>query len=60
MSVLAWWAIPVGATLIAILVVYLVHRPRHKDESRQSIREFQQFRSALGQQTGRPPTHPGE
>ena len=60
MSVLAWWAIPVGATLIAVLVAYLVNRPRRKDESRRSIREFQQFRSALGQQTGRPPAPPGE
>lgn len=54
MSVLAWWAIPVGATLIAVVVAYLVDRPHRRDESRRSIREFQRFRSALGQ---RPPRH---
>ena len=52
MSVLAWWAIPVGAVLIALVVAYFVSRPNRRDESRRSIREFQQFRSALGQ---RPP-----
>lgn len=54
MSVLAWWAIPVGATLIAVIVAYLVNRPRRRDESRRSVREFQQFRNVLGQQTRRP------
>lgn len=54
MSVLAWWAIPVGATLIAVIVAYLVNRPARRDESRRSIREFQQFRNALDQQSRRP------
>jgi hypothetical protein len=60
MSVLAWWAIPIGATLIAVLVAYLVNRPRRADGARRSVREFQQFRSALEQQTRRPPTNSGE
>lgn len=54
MSVLAWWAIPVGATLIAVVIAYLVNRPRRRDESRRSVREFQRFRSALGQRPRRP------
>jgi len=54
MSVLAWWSIPIGATLIAVVVAYLVNRPRRRDESRRSVREFQKFRSALGQQVRRP------
>lgn len=54
MAVLAWWAIPVGATLIAVIVAYLVNRPRRRDESRRSVRDFQRFRSILGQQTRRP------
>lgn len=51
MSVLTWWAIPVGATFIAICIVFLAgHHPRRRvDESRRSVREFQQFRSALSQ-----------
>jgi hypothetical protein len=60
MSVLAWWAIPIGATLIAVLVAYLVNRPRRAGGAWRSVREFQQFRSALEQQTRRPPTHGGE
>lgn len=56
MSILAWWAIPVGATLAALVVAYLVNRPHRRDESRRSIREFQQFRTALGQ---RPPRRGG-
>lgn len=49
MSVLSWWAIPVGATLIAILVMYVVNRPRRRShECQRSIHEFQQFRTALG------------
>jgi len=56
MSVLTWWAIPVGATIVAIVAMYLINRPRRSDESQRSIREFQEFRSALRQ---RPGQHPG-
>lgn len=53
MSVMAWWAIPVVATLVAIVAVYWANRP-HRSESDRSIEEFQRFRSALGQQTTGP------
>lgn len=50
MSVLAWWLIPLVATLIAIVVMSLANRPRGPGPSDRSVEEFQRFRTALEQQ----------
>lgn len=50
MSVLAWWLIPLVATLSAIVVMSLANRTRGPGPSDRSVEEFQRFRSALEQQ----------
>jgi hypothetical protein len=47
MSAIAWWGIPIGATLLAMLWVTWRSRPRHPPGTRESVEEYARFRAAL-------------
>lgn len=50
MSVLAWWLVPLAATLAAIALMAVANRPRGPGPSDRSVEEFQRFRDALQEQ----------
>lgn len=47
MSAMAWWLIPLGATLVAILVASLVNRPHKFVEKYDQVEQFHRFREAM-------------
>lgn len=47
MSVLWWWAIPIGATLVTTLWFALRNRTATPEQQRQGIAEMEAMRSAL-------------
>ncbi|HET9900863.1 MAG TPA: hypothetical protein VFR46_07350 [Actinomycetes bacterium] len=47
MSAIAWWGIPIGATLLAMLWVTWRSRPRHRVAARETVAEYARFRAAL-------------
>jgi hypothetical protein len=53
MGVLAWWLIPAGATLLAILWVVWRARPRRPVDGTRGMAELDRFRSAMSRQIDR-------
>lgn len=51
MSALYWLMIPVGATLVAMLVATWVGRPRRSVEKYDQVEQFQKFREAMEDET---------
>ena len=51
MGVLAWLGVPAAATILAIAWVHWTARPRGPVETRESLADFERFRSAMS----RPP-----
>ena len=47
MGALAWWAIPIVSTLVAIVWVALVNRPRPREDAHDSMRDYERLRAAL-------------
>lgn len=47
MSAIAWWGIPVGATLLAILWVSWASRPKPRIGVHESLQQHERFRRAL-------------
>jgi hypothetical protein len=45
---IAWWAIPIGATLLAVAWVSFVSRPKPPADPHDSVEDYRRFRSALG------------
>lgn len=46
-SIVLWWAIPLGATLLTMLWVWWVGRSRNPDDVLGSTQRFDQFRAAM-------------
>jgi len=55
MSVLVWWAIPIGATLSTILWFGLRNRAATPEQQRQGIAELEAMRTALSKPLPRNP-----
>lgn len=54
MEALAWWGIPIGATLLAIVWVTVANRPRRPADPHESMEQYARFRAALdAARTGR-------
>lgn len=47
LGVLVWWAIPAGATLIAIVAVSFRARPKRPKDGTRAMADLHQFRSAM-------------
>jgi hypothetical protein len=47
MSALAWWLIPITATLLAIVWVTWINRPRKPADPHDTLAEHRRFRDAL-------------
>ena len=47
LGVLVWWAIPAGATLVAIIAVSLRARPKRPKDGTRAMADLHQFRSAM-------------
>ena len=47
MEAIAWWAIPIGATLVAVVWVSLVSRPKPPADPHDSVEDYERFRAAL-------------
>lgn len=50
MWVLTWWLIPIGATLLAIVVMAVLDRAGGPGPGDRSVEQFQRFQSAMQQQ----------
>lgn len=48
MSALAWWLIPIGATILAIAWVSWASRPKPPADVHDTLRSYERFRRALG------------
>lgn len=48
MSALAWWLIPLGATLLALVWAAMRSRPRRAVDPHSSIADMDRFRAAMG------------
>jgi hypothetical protein len=57
---IAWWAIPIGATLVAIVWVSLVSRPKPRADPHDSVAEYARFRAALDSSRGTAGPPPAE
>jgi hypothetical protein len=60
-----WWAIPIGATLAAILWAALAGRPKPPADTHDSLQSHQRFRAAMehdtfGDRRRRGPDEPGQ
>lgn len=55
MSALAWWAIPVVATLLAIGYVSWASRPKPREDVHDSLKAHERFRAALERRPGERP-----
>lgn len=49
MAAIAWWGIPIGATLISVLWASRVSRPRRPGSVHDTVESYQRFRAALEQ-----------
>ena len=50
MIVLAWLAVPIGATILAIAWTHWTSRPRRPLETHESVADFEKFRTAMARQ----------
>ena len=53
MSVLVWWLIPVGSTLLAVAWVSWRLRPRRPADAARGMADLARFRSAMNRQISR-------
>ena len=51
MAAIAWWAIPIGATLIAVLWTSWLSRPRGPEDVHDTVKNYERFRAALSTET---------
>lgn len=54
LSILAWWAIPIGAVIVAAAVSGLARRVRRQTDD-ETIAAYRRFRDALAQDEAAPP-----
>ena len=47
MAAIAWWAIPIGATLIAVLWTSWLSRPRGPEDVHDTVKSYERFKAAL-------------
>lgn len=47
MQALAWWLIPIVATLLAVVWVSVRNRPRPPVDTHESLEEHERFRAAM-------------
>ena len=47
METLAWWGIPIASTIVAIIWVAVINRPRPPADPHDSVRDYERFRAAL-------------
>ena len=57
MTVLAWLAIPLAATIVAIVWAYVAARPRRSADALDTMAAYERFRSAMA--SGSPPSARG-
>ena len=48
MQALIWWTVPIGATVLAILVISFISRPKKPADPKDSVADYQRFSDALG------------
>jgi hypothetical protein len=62
MSALAWWLIPIGATVLAIAWASWASRPKPPANVHDTLQSYERFRRALGASpaAGRDPDDPAE
>ncbi len=47
MAALAWWALPIGATLLAVLWMMIARRQRPPADTHETVEDYARFRAAL-------------
>lgn len=47
MAAIAWWGIPIGATLVAVLWTAWAGRPRRPEDVHDTVEHYQRFREAI-------------
>ncbi|MBW8804749.1 MAG: hypothetical protein AUG49_23550 [Catenulispora sp. 13_1_20CM_3_70_7] len=57
LSILAWWAIPIGAVILAAAVSGLARRVRRQSDD-DTIHAYQRFREAIGNGGAEEPMKP--
>lgn len=48
MAALAWWALPIGATLLAVLWTMIAGRQRPPADTHETVAAYARFRAVLG------------
>ena len=47
MAAIAWWGIPIGATLVAVLYTAWAGRPRRPEDVHDTVEHYQRFKAAI-------------
>lgn len=54
MEVIVWWTIPLVATVLALLWVLWVSRPRPPEDLHESLESYQRFKKAMTREERQP------
>ncbi|MGN6090523.1 MAG: hypothetical protein ACTHMZ_12345 [Actinomycetes bacterium] len=55
MEVIVWWTIPLVATVLALVWVFWVSRPRPPEDLHESLESYERFKAALEPRPSRRP-----